>query len=146
MSLADYLAAKGWDVWTCELRGALSLCCITHNTVHERISLSFFPIQAMQHLVIQISTRHLFFLIHPDSLYMPIPSYASFAPVGNGLSDKPRPLSGRSRWWTIDDHVERDVPAVLRFLLQESRAKQVHFLGHSMVRYGASTHRLCVVD
>ncbi|WIA31163.1 hypothetical protein OEZ86_001173 [Tetradesmus obliquus] len=71
VSLADYLAGKGWDVWTCELRG-------------------------------------------------------------NGMSDKPSLFGGRSRWWAIDDHVEKDVPAILRFVLKETHARQAHFLGHSM--------------
>jgi predicted alpha/beta hydrolase len=72
VSLADYLASKGWDVWTCELRG-------------------------------------------------------------NGLSDKPQLFSARGTQWTIDDYVEKDVPAIIRFVLKESKAQQVHFLGHSMV-------------
>lgn len=71
VSLADYLAGKGWDVWTCELRG-------------------------------------------------------------NGLSDKPALFSSRSSSWTIDDYVEKDVPAIIRFVLKETKAQQVHFLGHSM--------------
>ncbi|WIA11187.1 hypothetical protein OEZ85_011317 [Tetradesmus obliquus] len=71
VSLADYLAGKGWDVWTCELRG-------------------------------------------------------------NGMSDKPSLFGGRSRWWAIDDHVEKDVPAILRFVLKETHTRQAHFLGHSM--------------
>jgi hypothetical protein len=29
--------------------------------------------------------------------------------------------------------VEKDVPAIIRFVLKESKAQQVHFLGHSMV-------------
>ncbi|GBF97908.1 hypothetical protein Rsub_10263 [Raphidocelis subcapitata] len=50
----------------------------------------------------------------------------------NGQSDKPSLLAGRGRWWTIDTHVEKDVPALLRFVLRESKAPQAHFLGHSM--------------
>jgi len=71
ISLADYLASKGWDVWTVELRG-------------------------------------------------------------NGSSDKPGFLRGRPRWWTIDDYVEKDVPALIRFVLRQTNSHQVHFLGHSM--------------
>lgn len=71
VSLADYLAERGWDVWTVELRG-------------------------------------------------------------NGQSDKPSLLAGRSHWWTIDTHVEKDVPALLRFVLHETKCSQAHFLGHSM--------------
>jgi poly(3-hydroxyalkanoate) synthetase len=60
------------------------------------------------------------------------------------MSDKPSMFSSRSRWWTIDDHVEKDVPAIIRFVLAETHAKQVHFLGHSMVSkthtYGDMRH------
>jgi poly(3-hydroxyalkanoate) synthetase len=49
------------------------------------------------------------------------------------MSDKPSLLAGRSRWWTIDDYVEKDVPAIIRFVLKETHTQQVHFLGHSMV-------------
>jgi hypothetical protein len=52
------------------------------------------------------------------------------------MSDKPSMFSSRSRWWTIDDHVEKDVPAIIRFVLKETHSKQVHFLGHSMVSCG----------
>jgi len=53
--------------------------------------------------------------------------------AGNGLSDKPALFSSRSSSWTIDDYVEKDVPAIIRFVLKETKAQQVHFLGHSMV-------------
>lgn len=56
--------------------------------------------------------------------------------AGNGLSDKPALFSSRSRMWTIDDYVEKDVPAIIRFVLKETKVPQVHFLGHSMVRVG----------
>lgn len=55
--------------------------------------------------------------------------------LGNGASDKPSIFSTRSRWWTIDDYVEKDVPTVIRFVLKETHSQQVHFLGHSMVRW-----------
>lgn len=70
VSLADFLAERGWDVWTVELRG-------------------------------------------------------------NGLSDKPRPLV-RSRWWTVDDYIKKDVPALLAFVVRKTGCSKVHFLGHSM--------------
>lgn len=38
----------------------------------------------------------------------------------------------RSRWWTIDDLVSIDVPAVLRHVLSAAGAAQAHLLGHSM--------------
>lgn len=52
--------------------------------------------------------------------------------TGNGSSDKPGFLRGRPRWWTIDDYVEKDVPALIRFVLRQTNSHQVHFLGHSM--------------
>ncbi|GLI59312.1 hypothetical protein VaNZ11_001166 [Volvox africanus] len=70
VSLADYLASKGWDVWTVELRG-------------------------------------------------------------NGQSDRPR-LFVRSRWWTIDDYVTKDLPAVLQYVRHATGAPRAHVLGHSM--------------
>ncbi|KXZ48650.1 hypothetical protein GPECTOR_26g553 [Gonium pectorale] len=70
VSLADYLATRGWDVWTVELRG-------------------------------------------------------------NGQSDRPR-IFVRSRWWTIDDYVTKDLPAVLSYVRRISRADRVHVVGHSM--------------
>ena len=45
--------------------------------------------------------------------------------AGNGASDKPSLLAGRSRWWTIDDYVEQDIPALVRYVLREARAHQV---------------------
>lgn len=71
VSLADYLASKGWDVWTAELRG-------------------------------------------------------------NGLSDKPAMFTRRSRWWTIDDYVNKDIPALIRYVLKRTRSPYIHILGHSM--------------
>lgn len=46
-------------------------------------------------------------------------------PPGNGQSDRPK-LFVRSRWWTIDDHVEKDVPAVLSYVRRVTGADQVH--------------------
>ncbi|KAG2449661.1 hypothetical protein HYH02_005191 [Chlamydomonas schloesseri] len=71
VSLADYLAARGWDVWVVELRG-------------------------------------------------------------NGQSDRPSLWSGRSRWWSIDDYVTKDLPAVLRHVLAATCCAQAHLVGHSM--------------
>jgi hypothetical protein len=57
----------------------------------------------------------------------------SHVPAGNGMSDKPQLFSSRGTQWNIDDYVEKDVPAIIRFVLKETHAQQVHFLGHSMV-------------
>lgn len=52
---------------------------------------------------------------------------------GNGLSDKPSLLSHRSRWWSIDDCVDKDMPAALKCITGITGASKVHALGHSMV-------------
>lgn len=53
-------------------------------------------------------------------------------PAGNGRSQKPS-LLDRATWWTVDDHFQQDVPAVLEYVLNATGAKQVHWVGHSMV-------------
>eukprot|EP00879_Flechtneria_rotunda_P009761 GHRR01010211.1.p1 GENE.GHRR01010211.1~~GHRR01010211.1.p1 ORF type:complete len:394 (+),score=117.32 GHRR01010211.1:692-1873(+) len=50
---------------------------------------------------------------------------------GNGRSQRPK-MFDRSTWWTVDDHFHKDVPAVLEFVLVQTGAKQVHWIGHSM--------------
>ncbi len=50
---------------------------------------------------------------------------ADFPAPGNGQSDRPK-LFVRSRWWTIDDLVEKDVPAVLSYVRRVTGADQVH--------------------
>eukprot|EP00877_Chromochloris_zofingiensis_P013644 jgi/Chrzof1/8533/Cz03g14190.t1 len=50
---------------------------------------------------------------------------------GNGRSDKPRYFDS-STWWTVDDHLNKDVPAVLQYVLKHTGAEQVHWVGHSM--------------
>ena len=54
------------------------------------------------------------------------------------MSDKPQLFSSRGTQWNIDDYVEKDVPAIIRFVLKETHAQQVHFLGHSMVGDGST--------
>jgi predicted alpha/beta hydrolase len=57
------------------------------------------------------------------------------------MSDKPQLFSSRGTQWNIDDYVEKDVPAIIRFVLKETHAQQVHFLGHSMVSdWGTARH------
>jgi len=34
--------------------------------------------------------------------------------------------------WSVDDHIEYDVPAAIRFVQKETRHRQVHWIGHSM--------------
>jgi hypothetical protein len=45
----------------------------------------------------------------------------------------------RATWWTVDHHFQQDVPAVLKYVLAATGAKQVHWIGHSMV--SMSRHR-----
>lgn len=33
----------------------------------------------------------------------------------------------------MDDHLQHDVPAVLQYVLQATGARQLHWIGHSMV-------------
>jgi pimeloyl-ACP methyl ester carboxylesterase len=56
-------------------------------------------------------------------------------PAGNGHSQKPC-LFDSSTWWTVDDHLQKDVPAVLEYVMQATGAKQLHWIGHSMVSDG----------
>lgn len=75
-------------------------------------------------LPVLLNFRHVLVCVHVVGL----------GPAGNGLSDKPKLFSARGTQWTIDDYVEKDVPAIIRFVLKETKTQQVHFLGHSMVR------------
>lgn len=83
VSLADFLAERGWDVWTVELRGAL--CA---GVGFGRRWRRGWPAR-------QRAAAH----GRPRSVLC--------TRAGNGQSDKPSLLGGRSRWWTIDDHVEK---------------------------------------
>lgn len=77
-----------------------------------------------------------FSLTYVFSLYVTQMPLTYVTRTGNGLSDKPQLFSSRSTKWNIDDYVEKDVPAIIRFVLKETKTQQVHFLGHSMVRHG----------
>jgi alpha-beta hydrolase superfamily lysophospholipase len=61
----------------------------------------------------------------------PIPPPPIFL-AGNGRSEKPKLMGQKGRWWTIDDNVSKDVPALVRFVQLHTQAAQVHFVGHSM--------------
>ncbi|WIA11188.1 hypothetical protein OEZ85_011317 [Tetradesmus obliquus] len=117
VSLADYLAGKGWDVWTCELRGELAVMLVVINMLLLCGAYSF-------DLNPNVSLA--------DYLAGKGWDVWTCELRGNGMSDKPSLFGGRSRWWAIDDHVEKDVPAILRFVLKETHTRQAHFLGHSM--------------
>jgi predicted alpha/beta hydrolase len=40
----------------------------------------------------------------------------------------------------VDDHLRKDVPAVLEYVLQATGAQQLHWIGHSMV---SACERVC---
>lgn len=51
---------------------------------------------------------------------------------GVGGSSSPG-RSKRGRWdWSFDDHLDLDVPEILRFVLSQSAHEHVHWIGHSM--------------
>ncbi|KAG2491163.1 hypothetical protein HYH03_010376 [Edaphochlamys debaryana] len=50
---------------------------------------------------------------------------------GNGQSDHPQ-VFVRSRWWTIDDNVAIDLPAVISYVLRTTGSAKLHAIGHSM--------------
>jgi hypothetical protein len=45
--------------------------------------------------------------------------------AGNGRSEKPRLLGRKGRWWTIDDNIDQDLPALVRFVRLHTGAAQV---------------------
>jgi len=51
---------------------------------------------------------------------------------GHGLSDRPGWFNGKSFGWTLADYLEKDVPAALELVRQDTGAAQAHFVGHSM--------------
>lgn len=51
---------------------------------------------------------------------------------GAGRSMRPTWWNGKRYNWTFEDYVQHDAPAALRVVLRESRAPQVHWVGHSM--------------
>ncbi len=52
---------------------------------------------------------------------------------GSGASDRPRLwASGMPYSWDFEDHLRRDVPAVVAHVTQRTQAPAVHWVGHSM--------------
>lgn len=52
---------------------------------------------------------------------------------GSGMSERPGLLiSDVSLSWTFEDHLQYDVPAVIRHVLEQTGATGVHWIGHSM--------------
>lgn len=50
---------------------------------------------------------------------------------GNGRSDKPS-WWNKKTWWTVDDHMQSDVPAVIKAVQEATGCRQLHWVGHSM--------------
>ncbi len=93
-SLAKYLQAEGFDVWSVDLRGA-------GNSTKPALS------QLKQLFRLDISA------LSPEA-----------------LADIPSDLQKFN--WTVDDHINYDVPAILDFVLKHTGASKVHWIGHSM--------------
>ena len=95
VSLARYLAAEGFEVWSVSLRGAgLSdqpLASVTRKALSGSIPPKFFT-EAHKHKL----------------------GSAAF-------SD-----------YSVDDHINYDVPAVISLVKEKTGAKKVHWVGHSM--------------
>ena len=95
VSLARYLAASGYDVWSVSLRGA---------------GLSDQPLASVGRKVLAGSIPTKFFTeAHKHKL-----GSAAF--------------SG----YSVDDHINYDVPAVISLVKAKTAAKRVHWVGHSM--------------
>jgi pimeloyl-ACP methyl ester carboxylesterase len=51
---------------------------------------------------------------------------------GAGRSTRPSWLNRKRYDWTFEDYVQHDAPAILRAVVRETGAEQVHWVGHSM--------------
>jgi pimeloyl-ACP methyl ester carboxylesterase len=51
---------------------------------------------------------------------------------GAGRSTRPTWWNGKAFNWTFEDYVQHDAPAILKTVLRETGARQVHWVGHSM--------------
>ena len=51
---------------------------------------------------------------------------------GSGLSERPNPFLDTHYGWSLDDHIQKDVPAAIDKVRAVTGAPQVHFVGHSM--------------
>lgn len=60
--------------------------------------------------------------------------YEVFVPElrGHGLSQMPRWFGKRRFGWSFDDYLTKDIPAHLAAVREATKAKQVHWVGHSM--------------
>jgi pimeloyl-ACP methyl ester carboxylesterase len=51
---------------------------------------------------------------------------------GHGASDRPARGTGRAYGWSLDDHLDKDLPALVSLVLAESGAARLHLVGHSL--------------
>jgi pimeloyl-ACP methyl ester carboxylesterase len=51
---------------------------------------------------------------------------------GSGASDRPQRGSPRRFGWSLDDHLEQDVPALIDTVVAASGAQRLHWVGHSL--------------
>ena len=51
---------------------------------------------------------------------------------GHGASDRPGRGSPRRFGWSLDDHLEKDVPAFIDTVAAASGASRLHWVGHSL--------------
>jgi pimeloyl-ACP methyl ester carboxylesterase len=93
-SLAKYLQAEGFDVWSVSLRGAGQSTKPTLSQIKQlfRMEISIFNPQ--------------------------------------GIVNRQPGLLRLN--WTVDDHIQKDIPAILDYVLKKTEKKQVSWIGHSM--------------
>ncbi len=100
VSLAQYLAQQGWDVWVVNLRG----CGLSQKWVAK---IDTAPTLAVGSLI-RRATR------------------GQIAPTGYATLDP------RFARWTLDDHINYDVPAFVHLVRSRTGAQEVAWIGHSM--------------
>lgn len=100
VSLARWLAARGWDVWAVDLRG----CGQSQKWV--------FRLDDAPNVLVGGALRRA--------------TRGKIAPTGYATLDP------KYADWTLDDHINQDVPALVRLVRKATGAGEVFWLGHSM--------------
>lgn len=147
-SLFEHLAKQGYDVWRVDLRGELRYKQ-TVSYLHDPIRHASLPsTPAVKGMQAAFSCRlqargapcscHLSAWPHanssgerpPCSVFSLAATVAvSFTPLaGNGRSDAPN-ASYAAPGWNVDDHLFVDLPAVMKLILEETGAQQLHWIG-----------------
>jgi len=94
VTLARYLARKGYDVWSLSLRGACPSSQPLNSFIRKLTHFHLEP-KAVSTLLRQVTVLK--------------------------MID-----------WSVDDHINFDIPAALDFVTAQTQKKQVHWIGHSM--------------